>query len=124
MKCLWTLLAAAAIAVSGLAMAQSTGSPAPDPAKATRPTAKEAMQAEMDLQKNKPSKAVSEQEKQLPAYRPAPRDAMQAEMDLQKNKPSKPVDKNAKAAPRPNISKMTLEEKEALRKEVSKEARP
>ena len=122
MKHLTTLLAAAALAASGLAMAQSTGSSAPDTA--IRPTAKEAMQAEMDLQKNKPSKTVTEQQKQLPTYRPAAKDAMQAEMDLQKNKPSKPVDKNAKVPPPPNISKMTLEEKEALRKEVSKEAKP
>jgi hypothetical protein len=124
MKKLTTILTAVAIATSGMALAQSTNSSVQDTARANQPSAKQAMEAEMELQKNKPSKTVTEQEKQMPKYRPSSKDTMQAQMDLQRNKPSRPVDKNAKAPPRPNVSKMTLEEKEALRKEVSKEAKP
>jgi hypothetical protein len=46
-------------------------------------------------------------------------------MMLQANKPSRKVDKTAKAsAPIKSISKMTSEERAALRKEVVKEAKP
>ena len=124
MKKLMTILAAAAIATSGMALAQSTDSSAQDTGKPNRPSAREAMEAEMQLQRNKPSKTVTEQDKEIPKYRPSSKDTMQAQMDLQKNKPSRPVDTSAKAPPRPNVSKMTTAEREELRKEVSKEAKP
>ena len=63
-------------------------------------------------------------DKSVSKNRPTSTDAMQSQMDLQANKPSKAVDKNAKAAPRPNASKMTQEERDAYRKDVVKEAKP
>jgi hypothetical protein len=87
-----------------------------------RPTGKEAMDSQMQLQKNKPSKAV---DKSTPKSRPSAETTMQSQMDLQKNKPSKNVDKNAKAAgPRPDARTMTTEERAAFRKDVVKEAKP
>ena len=51
--------------------------------------------------------------------------AIDEAMGIQTFKGSKPVDKNAKAvAPMKSLSKMTPEEREALRKEVVKEAKP
>lgn len=120
MKTLLSIVTAVAFTVVGnQAIAQSSGTTAPD---AQRPTGKEAMEAQMELQKNKPSKKV---DKTAPKYRPGGEAAMQAQMDLQKNKPSKKVDKTAKAAgPRPNASKMTQEERDAFRKDVVKDAKP
>ena len=120
MKTLVTAISVLALAAgSTCALAQtSTDS-------STQPSGKDAMQQQMDLQKNKPSKTVTEADKAKPKNRPGGQAAMQSQMDLQKNKPSKPVDKNAKAAePRPNASKMTPEERAAYRKDVVKEAKP
>jgi hypothetical protein len=51
--------------------------------------------------------------------------AIDQALGIQTFKGSKPVDKNAKAqAPMKSISKMTPEEREQLRKEVVKEAKP
>ena len=106
------------------ALAQSTTTPTPDASTTTRPTGKEAMESQMNLQKNKPSKTLTEEEKKAAKARPGGQAAMQSQMDLQKNKPSKPVDKNAKAPPRPNASKMTPEERAEFRKDVVKDAKP
>jgi len=111
MNKLLTGLTAVAFALgAATAMAQATA-PATDADKAARPSGKEAMESQMNLQKNKPSKTVTEAEKKTAKNRPGGEAAMQSQMELQKNKPSKPVDKNAKAAPRPNASKMTPEER-------------
>jgi len=119
MKTLVTTITAAVFVLgTAVAVAQSTA-PSTDPQK---PTGKEAMDSQMELQKNKPSKPVN---KNTPKYKPSSQAAMQSQMDLQKNKPSKAVDKNAKAAgPRPDASKMTPEERAAYRKDVVKEAKP
>ena len=51
--------------------------------------------------------------------------AFEGEMTLQRNKPSPKVDKNAKASdPIKSISKMTPQERAALRKEVVEGAKP
>jgi hypothetical protein len=114
-----TLVAAALTIGASAALAQSKDEAKSDP---QRPTAKEAMESQMELQKNKPSKPV---DKTTPKHRPGGHAGMQSQMDLQKNKPSKSVDKNAKAAePRPDASKMTPEERAAFRKDVVKEAKP
>jgi hypothetical protein len=100
-----------------LVAAQST-----DPA--AKPTGKDAMDAQMQLQKNKPSKAVTEADKAHPKTRPGGEAAMESQMSAQKNKPSPKVDKNAKAPPKPDASKMTPEERAAYRKDVVKDAKP
>ena len=124
MKNLVMLILAAVLAMSGTwALAQSTDQAAQDAAKAAKPTGKEAMDAQMNLQKNKPSKTVSEKEKQSPKYRPGGKEGMDAQMNMQKNKPSKAV-KNANVAPKPDASKMTPEERAQYRKDVVKEAKP
>jgi hypothetical protein len=124
MKNLVMLISAAVLAMSGTwALAQSTDQAAQDAAKAARPTGKEAMDAQMNLQKNKPSKAVSDKDKQSPKYRPGGKDAMESQMTMQKNKPSKPV-KNVNVPPKPDASKMTPEERAQFRKDVVKEAKP
>jgi hypothetical protein len=105
---------------SALATAQST--PPADPA--TKPTGKDAMDSQMQLQKNKPSKTVSEADKAHPKSRPGGQAAMESQMSQQRNKPSPKVDKNAKAPPRPDASKMTPEERAAYRKDVVKDAKP
>jgi len=120
-----TLLSFAAFSLAAAsALAQSTTPPAPDADKAARPTGKDAMDAQMNLQKNKPSKTPTEAEKKIPKSRPGGEAAMSSQMEMQKNKPSKPVDKNAKAAPRPDASKMTPEERAEYRKDVVKESKP
>jgi len=120
MKTLVTMMTAAALVLGASAtLAQSTDKSTTDPAK---PTGKEAMESQMQLQKNKPSKPV---DKTTPKHKPSSEAAMQSQMELQKNKPSKPVDKNAKAAgPKPDASKMTPEERAAFRKDVVKESKP
>jgi hypothetical protein len=120
MKTLLGIVTAAALALGAAgALAQSKDASTTD---AQRPTSKEAMDAQMELQKNKPSKPV---DKSKPKHRPGGQAGMESQMNLQANKPSKPVDKNAKAAePRPNASKMTPEERAAFRKDVVKEAKP
>jgi hypothetical protein len=124
MKNLVMLVSAAVLAMSGTwALGQSTDQAAQDAAKATRPSGKETMDAQMNMQKNKPSKAVSDKDKQSPKYRPGGKDAMESQMSMQKNKPSKQV-KNEKVAPRPDASKMTPEERAQFRKDVVKEAKP
>jgi len=100
-----------------LAAAQST-----DPA--AKPSGKDAMDSQMQLQKNKPSKTVTEADKAHPKTRPGGEAAMESQMNAQKNKPSPKVDKNAKAPPKPNASKMTQEERDAYRKDVVKDAKP
>jgi hypothetical protein len=118
MKTFATLVCGIVLACAGsLAAAQST-----DPA--TKPTGKEAMDAQMQLQKNKPSKTVTEAEKAHPKTRPGGQAGMESQMNLQKNKPSPKVDKNAKAPPKPDASKMTPEERAAYRKDVVKDAKP
>ena len=53
------------------------------------------------------------------------RAAIDQAADIQTFKGSKPVDKNAKAvAPMKSLSKMTPQERDALRREVAKEAKP
>ena len=120
MKTLLSIVTVVAFAVvASQATAQSSSTNTADP---QRPTAKESMDAQMELQKNKPSKKV---DKSAPKYRPSSEAAMQSQMDLQKNKPSKKVDKTAAAAgPRPNASKMTQDERDAYRKDVVKDAKP
>lgn len=116
------VISTAAFALTGAwALAQSTDSSSQD--KSARPTGKDAMQQQMDLQKNKPSRTVTEKEKQSPKYRPGGKDAMQSQMDMQKNKPSKAV-KNEKTSPKVNASKMTPEERAEFRKDVVKESKP
>jgi hypothetical protein len=120
MKTLLCIVTATALALGAPGtLAQSKDAATTD---AQRPTAKEAMDAQMELQKNKPSKPV---DKSAAKHRPGGKAGMESQMTLQANKPSKPVDKNAKAAePRPNASKMTPEERAAFRKEVVKDAKP
>ena len=125
MKNLATFLCAAVLAVAGSStLAQTADTTPADASKATRPTGKEAMDAQMNLQKNKPSKTVTEADKKVAKSRPGGQAGMQSQMDLQKNKPSKPVDPHAKAPPRPDASKMTPEERAAFRKDVVKDAKP
>ena len=113
-----TLFCGIALAgASTLAAAQSA-----DPA--TKPTGQEAMDAQMQLQKNKPSKATTDAERAHPKTRPGGQAGMESQMNLQKNKPSPKVDKNAKAPPKPDASKMTPEERAAYRKDVVKDAKP
>jgi hypothetical protein len=118
MKTLHTLICGIVLTGAGsLATAQST-----DPA--AKPAGKDAMDAQMQLQKNKPSKTTTEAEKAHPKARPGGQAAMESQMNAQKNKPSPKVDKNAKAPPRPDASKMTPEERAAYRKDVVKDAKP
>ena len=125
MKTLVTFLCATVLAVAGTStLAQTADTTTPDASKAARPTGKEAMDAQMNMQKNKPSKAVTEADKKTPKSRPGGQAGMQSQMDMQKNKPSKPVDPNAKAPARPDASKMTPEERAAFRKDVVKDAKP
>jgi len=127
MKRLLAIVTATALSlgISG-ALAQSTDTAKTDADKAvTKPTGKEAMQQQMDLQKNKPSKAVSEKEKASPKYRPGGQAGMESQMELQKNKPSKKVKNDtAKIEPKPDASKMTPEERAKYREEVVKGAKP
>jgi hypothetical protein len=123
MKKLVTLLIAAAFAAAGgLALAQSTDTPKSDADKA-KMTGKDAMESQMNLQKNKPSRTPTEAEKAMPKNKPTGKEAMQSQMDLQKNKPAKKV-KNENVPPPPNVSKMTPEERAKLRKEVVEGAKP
>jgi hypothetical protein len=125
MKRAATLFAAVLAVYATGALAQSTDATTPDATKATRPTAKESMDAQMNLQKNKPSKTPTTAEKSSPKYRPGGKEGMDAQMNLQKNKPSKAVDKNAKAqAPMKDVREMTPEEKAQVRKDVVKDAKP
>ena len=125
MKNLVTFLCATVLAVAGSStLAQTANTAPPDTSNATKPTGKEAMDAQMNLQKNKPSKTPTEAEKKTAKSRPGGQAGMQSQMDMQKNKPSKPVDPNAKAPPRPDASKMTPEERAAFRKDVVKESKP
>lgn len=122
MNKLHTLLCGIVLAGAGtLTMAQSTAQ-SPDPA--AKPTGKDAMDAQMQLQKNKPSKTVTDAEKAHPKTRPGGQAAMESQMNVQKNKPSPQVDKTAKAPPRPDARKMTPEERAAYRKDVVKDAKP
>jgi len=125
MKSIVSLAGSVALAcAASWALAQSTTDPAQDAAKATKPTGQEAMESQMQLQKNKPSKTMTDADKAKAKHRPGGAAGMQSQMDLQKNKPSKPVDKTVKVAPRPDASKMTPEERAAYRKDVVKESKP
>ena len=82
------------------------------------------MDSQMQMQKNKPSKPVSDADKATPKHRPGGKAGMDSMHANQQFKGSKPVDKNAKAPPRPDASKMTPEERAAYRKDVVKDAKP
>jgi len=123
-KTFMTFVSVAALAMLGnLAHAQSTDSSAQDASKAAKPSGKELMDSQMNMQKGKPSKAVTEKEKQTPKYRPTAKDSMDAQMNMQKNKPSPPV-KNKTYADKPHARKMTPEERAEFRKDVVKESKP
>jgi hypothetical protein len=128
MNKLVTLASAAALAiVSAFAVAQSTdSSTTQDASKATKPAkpnSKELMESQMNMQKGKPSKTVTQKEKQMPKYRPTAKDSMESQMNMQKGKPS-PAVKNQTYADKPNASKMTPEERAEFRKDVVKDAKP
>ena len=122
MKTFHTLICGIVLAGAGtLATAQSTAQ-STDPA--AKPTGKDAMYSQMQLQKNKPSKTVTDAEKAHPKTRPGGQAGMESQMNAQKNKPSPQVDKTAKAPPKPDARTMTPEERAAYRKDVVKDAKP
>jgi hypothetical protein len=124
MKKLVTFISAAALAtIATLAPAQSTDASAQDAAKPAKPTSKELMDSQMEMQKGKPSKTVTEKEKKMPKYRPTAKDSMESQMNMQKNKPS-PAVKNKTYSEKVDASKMTPEERAKFRKDVEKEAKP
>ena len=123
MKKLVTSLAAISFVLAGgLALAQSTDTPKSDADKA-KMTGKDAMESQMNLQKNKPSRTPTAEEKAMAKNKPTSKEAMQSQMELQKNKPSKKV-KNQNVPPKPDASKMTPEERAKYREEVVKGAKP
>lgn len=123
MKKLVASIAAVAFALAtGLALAQSTDTPKPDADKA-KMTGKDAMESQMNMQKNKPSRTPTAEEKAMKKNLPGGKAGMESEMELQKNKPSKPV-KNTKVPEKIDASKMTPEERAKYREEVVKGAKP
>ena len=117
------VIATALFALStGAALAQSTDTGKSDADKA-KMTGKDAMESQMNLQKNKPSRTPTAEEKAMAKNKPTGKEAMQSQMELQKNKPSKKV-KNTNVPPKPDASKMTPEERAKYREEVVKGAKP
>jgi hypothetical protein len=132
MKLLIAVLSGASLALGGAAaFAQSS-----DTTKA--PDAKAEAKAKKKQQFDQTHKAMQEQstssaagaapgantDKTVPKDRPGGKAGMQMQMDQQMYKGSKPVDKTAKAPPKPNASKMTVEEQQKLRQERQGEMKP
>jgi hypothetical protein len=130
-KPLVTALSTLALVLGGsLAPAQSSGTTTTD----SKAEAKAARKQQFDqshkaMQEQSKSSAAgpaadASMDKSAPKNRPGGKAGMQMYEDQQMPKGSKPVDKTAKAPPRPDASKMTVEEQQEYRQEHQKDMKP